>query len=391
MKVSELSPIVIALYNAGRTGMVWGPPGVGKSDGFKTAAKAIAAALGLAGPVLERHEIQEFSRNGGNMRQAFGLFDLRLSQMDPVEIGGLPRENKNNGTMEKLPPSWFAHGGRADLPDYGILLLEELPSAPLSIQTTAYQIALDGIIGDYRLKDGWGTFAAGNRLSDGGQYFKMPNALANRMCHITVESDLQGWVDWAIDRGIDHSLVAFVRFRPELLNTYEEHVSKRGKDFAFATERQWEAVDDFLKGNSQAGQLQVNQAEAHAIVSGLVGGGPAAEYMGFRDVWHKMPDIDGITIDPDSSVLPEDAATLYAVMTALGAKANSTNVGNCFKYIDRVTQMGRAEMSVLFVRDMQRRQNLEQQAAIREGRTFVSAVKTPAYSAWASKNAALFA
>jgi len=385
MKVKDLTAITVALYNANRTGMYWGSPGIGKSDSFRAAAEQIKNSLGLTGPVLERHQIKPFLARGGDIRTAFGLFDLRLSQMDPVEVGGLPRENRTNGTMEKLPPSWFAHTLRDDLPDFGILLLEELPSAPMSVQTAAYQITLDKVIEDYKLKEGWATFAAGNRLTDGGQYFKMPNALANRMCHIDVESDVDGWRQWALEHNVDHSLIAFIGFRSDLLNTTEDHVKNKSKGFAFATERQWAAVNDFLTNNPGA-----DATVTHAIVSGLVGTGPAAEYMGFRDVWNNMPSIDGILIEPDTALLPEDAATQFAVMTALAARASYDNLAQCLRYTDRLTAKGRPEMAVLFIKDMQIRQNQAFEQARAEGRTFQRAESSPAYTMWASRNVGLF-
>jgi hypothetical protein len=385
MKVNELSPIIVALYNANRTGMFWGAPGIGKSDSFRAAAEYIKNMLGLTGPVLERHQVRSFLAKGGDITQAFGLFDLRLSQMDPVEVGGLPRENRTNGTMEKLPPSWFAHELRADLPDFGILLLEELPSAPLSVQTTAYQITLDKVIEDFKLKEGWATFAAGNRLTDGGQYFKMPNALANRLCHIDVESDVDSWCQWAVEKNIDHSLIAFIRFRPDLLNTTDEHIKNRGKGFAFATERQWAAVNDFLTNNQSPSDTTV-----HAVVGGLVGSGPAAEYVSFRAVWNNMPSIDGILIEPDTAILPEDAATQFAVMTALAARASYDNLSQCLKYTDRLMAKGRPEMAVMFIKDMQLRQNTAWEKAKTAGQSFQRAEQSPAYSIWASKNVELF-
>jgi len=385
MKVNELTPIIVALYNANRTGMFWGAPGIGKSASFRAAATAIKNQLGLTGPVLERHEIKPFLARGGDIRNAFGLFDLRLSQMDPVEVGGLPRENRTNSTMEKLPPSWFAHSLREDLPDFGILLLEELPSAPLSVQTTAYQITLDKVIEEFKLKEGWATFAAGNRLTDGGQYFKMPNALANRLCHIDVESDVDSWCQWAVEQNKDHSLIAFIRFRPDLLNTTDEHIKNRGKGFAFATERQWEAVNDFLVNNPS-----VDAATTSAIVGGLVGSGPAAEYVSFRSVWNNMPSIDGILIEPATAILPEDAATQFAVMTALASRATYDNLAQCLTYTDRLMAKGRPEMAVMFIKDMQIRQNTAWQAAQAEGRQFQRAEQSPAYSIWATKNVDLF-
>lgn len=382
MNVSQLTPIIQALYHAKWPGMFWGQPGIGKSYSFRAAAQQIIKTLGLTGHVLERHQVKRYVEAGHDIKQAFGVFDLRLSQCDPVDVGGLPRENKINGSTERVPPSWFAHLGRDDLPDYGILLLDELPSAPLSVQTAAYQITLDKVIDEYKLKAGWTVFAAGNRLTDGGQFFKMPSALADRLCHIDVESDLDSWVGWAIDNGVDNSLVAFMRFRPELLNTFEDHTKTKGKGFAFATERSWTAVDALLRNNPG-----LDDVTLQAIAGGIVGAGQAAEYMGFRQVWHRMPSVDSILIDPDSAILPEDAATQYAVLTALASRTSYDNIPNCLKYVERFTAVGRAELGMLYIRDMQRRASNEQQKG---DKAYKNPVTSQAYSQWALKNKDLF-
>jgi hypothetical protein len=313
------------------------------------------------------------------------MFDLRLSQSDPVDVGGLPRERKSSGTTERLPPEWFAHTGRNDLPDYGILLLDELPAAPLSVQSSAYQIALDGVIDRFKIKDGWNVFAAGNRLTDGGQFFKMPYALANRMCHIDVESDLDSWVDWAIDNGMEPSLIAFIRFKPDYLNTFEKHVKDKTKGMAFASERVWHKLNDLYTSNQAAGEDVLA-----AIAGGLVGAGHAAEYRGFRDVWHRMPSVSGIILDPDNAPVPDDAATQFAVATALAAHTSYDNVAQCFTYMDRFTKAGRAELTMLYAKDMQRRATAAMQEAQKTGAKFTHPAQSPAYAKWAQDNKDLF-
>jgi hypothetical protein len=391
MNVQQLTPIIVALYNAATTGMLSGPPGIGKSASFRAAAEQLRDLLGLKGPVLERHQIAGYVAQGGDINQAFGMFDVRLGQSDPVDIGGLPREDKATGSMERLVPGWFPHEGRTDLPRYGILLLDEFPSAPLSVQTAAYQITLDGVIDKYRLKDGWRTFAAGNRLMDGGQFFKMPHAQANRMCHISVESDLDSWLNWAIDNDIEHSLVGFMRLRPDLLNTYDDHIGqgadgKKKQGAAFATERMWEKVNDYLVGNPAAPDEVTT-----AVISGMIGEGAAAEYIGFRQTWHNMPDVNQVLVDPDSAPLPEDSATQFAICTALAARVDMHNVGQALKYMDRFLAKQREELVVMFAKDMQRRQSVAQKKAHEAGNNqFVRAEQTQAYSIWSQRNADLF-
>ena len=114
MNLNELKPVLAALYNANMPAMLWGQPGTGKSTVFRAVAEILKAQLGLTGPVLERHEVRAYREKGGDMRNAFGMFDVRLSQSDPVDIGGLPREDKNTESMDRLPPSWFPHEFRGD-------------------------------------------------------------------------------------------------------------------------------------------------------------------------------------------------------------------------------------------------------------------------------------
>ena len=103
------------------------------------------------------------------------------------------------------------------------------------------------------------------------------------------------------------SLLAFVRFKPDLLNTFDKHVKEKVKGFAFATERVLERVDDVLKNNSGLGDDVL-----HAIVAGLAGAGWAAEYLSFRKVWHNMPSIQQVLIDPQTAIHCQQFVIDYA-------------------------------------------------------------------------------
>lgn len=209
-----------------------------------------------------------------------------------------------------------------------------------------------------------------------------------------MESGLNSWVDWAIDHGIDPSLIACIRFDSDMLNTYEVHIGAvedkhgkkgRGKGYAFATERTWFKFDQFLKNNPNATDEVIC-----AVGTGLLGAAPALSYIGFRQTWQNMPPIQTIFIDPNSAMLPEDAATQFAVCTALAAQVNVTNIPNALQYVDRFTAMGRSELAVLFIKDMQRRATIAQKKAQAEGVAFVNPVTSPAYGVWTHKNQDLF-
>ena len=320
--VSELPSLIKSAAASGRTIMIHGSPGIGKSDACWESADGIRIKHGLK-TVAMLSDIAKLT----NPEEHLGLFDVRLSQCDPVDVGGLPYADKELGIQRRLVADWFPSTDRADIPDHGILLLEEVVSAPPAVQAAAYQLTLDRRIGDKKMKDGWSVVLTGNLMTDGGVVHKMPTPLANRLIHVYVRSDNDSWMQWAIDHGIEPVLIAFLRFRPELLNTFNSHVEKRSKDHAFATERSWHAVNDLLKAD----------AGVHpALVAGAVGNGPATEFAAFREIWQSMPNIDAILMDPTRAPVPTDTAVKYAVTTALASRCTGDNFDLICQYIERM-------------------------------------------------------
>ena len=163
--------------------MLWGPPGVGKSQ--------------MVAQIAAQHKAP--------------VIDIRLSQMEPSDLRGIPfRVNELvEWAVPAMLPDAKRHGGK------GILFLDEITSAPPSVSAAAYQLILDRKLGNYQVPAGWAIFAAGNRQGDRGVTYTMPAPLANRFSHYEVDVNLDDWVAWAWQRGIDARIIAFLRFRPD--------------------------------------------------------------------------------------------------------------------------------------------------------------------------------
>lgn len=142
--------------------MLWGPPGIGKSD--------------MVRQVAERHGVP--------------VIDLRLSQLEPSDLRGIPFrvEERVEWAIPALLPDSARHGAR------GILFLDEVNAAPPSVSAAAYQLILDRRLGEYQVPAGWAIFAAGNRQGDRAVTYVMPAPLANRFAHLEVEPHLDDWV-----------------------------------------------------------------------------------------------------------------------------------------------------------------------------------------------------
>lgn len=279
---------------------IWGPPGVGKSDIVRQTAK--------------EHNLE--------------LNDVRAILLDPVDLRGLP--SVSNGKTTWNTPDFLPREGR------GILFLDELNAAPPMVQAACYQLILDRKLGEYCVPDGWTIIAAGNRESDRAVTSRMPSALSNRFVHIDFEVDLGDWTRWALDHGIKTELIAFLRFRPNLLHDLDGKKVPR----AFPSPRSWSFVSKILEQDSPK-EIELE------LISGTVGEGAAAELMGFLRIFRNLPDPDGVLMDPENAKVPTDPGTLYALCGVLSKKVSDTTLERFFKYASRIP----AEFSVLMIRD----------------------------------------
>ena len=219
----------------------------------------------------------------------------------------------------------------------GILFLDELNAAPAMVQASCYQLVLDRKLGEYILPEGWAIIAAGNRDSDRAVTTRMPTPLRNRFVHLEFEVDVQEWSEWAIQAGIRPEVIAFLRFRPEL-------ISQPDKDaHAFPSPRSWEFVSRILDSLDS----QSNPSIEHELIAGAVGMGPATELSAFLRTFRELPSIDAILLNPLQEPVPENAAAQYAVASALARCASDTNFDRICLYLHRLP----TEFRVLCVRD----------------------------------------
>jgi len=166
----------------------------------------------------------------------YEFLDLRAVQLDPVDLRGLPRIKADQ--TEWVPPKFLPTTGK------GILFLDELTSAPQMTQAGCYQLVLDRKLGEYVLPDGWVVIAAGNPASERGVHFSMPRPLRNRFVHLSLDADLNDWCKWAVGAGVRPEIIAFLRFKSDLLHTSDVTSDAN----AWPTPRSWEMASSVLRG-----------------------------------------------------------------------------------------------------------------------------------------------
>lgn len=302
--IMELKDSVVS----GTPAMIWGGPGIGKSD-------------------IPNQVAEDLNMN---------IVDFRANLFDPVDVRGIPYLTQTNENATKYTswavPDVFPIAERDG--DRGILFIDELPTAPPATQNAFLQLLLNRQIGDYKLPIGWAILCAGNRLTDSAAVYQMPSPVRNRLAHYELEPTLDDWTKWAHKNNIDSDVIAFIQYRPNLLSDFNPD------EYAFPTPRAWSLVSKKLQKTNTVRERMFYS------VSALVGDGAAGEFVAFKEISDDLPDIDAIIADPTKYKRNDNPALLYALANAIAVRAEEPKMDNIMKLADKLV----IEYQVVLVR-----------------------------------------
>lgn len=286
--------------------MLWGPPGVGKSQAVRQIAERIEKKTG----------------------KRVCVTDVRLLLFNPIDLRGIPTSNADKTLAVWLKPKIFDMDASEEV--VNILFLDELSAAPQSVQAAAYQITLDRVVGEHRLPDNCIVISAGNRTTDKSVAFKMPKALANRVLHIEAEGSFSSWKEWAIKSGINDKVIGFLSFRRDLLMSFDSS----SDDLAFPTPRSWEMVSNLLNF------VNPDVDKTYPLISGLVGTGAAVELRTWAAVYSRLPRIEDI-FEGKNPPLPTGTDAMYALVSSMVSyarehKRDEGRIANSIRYALRM-------------------------------------------------------
>lgn len=282
--------------------MLWGPSGIGKS----AIVYQIAEELGIK------------------------AINIALNKINPVDFMGIPVYNKDTNRMVWATPNIFPYPERDG--EKGILFLDEINTAPVSVQAAAYQLVLDRKIGEYTLPKGWIIIAAGNRSKDKGATYKMPAPLVNRfIAHLNIEPDIEAFTEYAFAKNFRPEIIGFLKWKPELLHQQPVELEEGTN---FPTPRAWENAN-LLR------EVYDNDNEFIEALGECINKGVATTFSGYLKVFDKLPDINQIltgkikklTLDTNKPDL------MYALSVSLVyyllKKPDTKKIDNALKYINQ--------------------------------------------------------
>jgi hypothetical protein len=274
--------------------MIWGAPGIGKSDIVAEVAREQKRPLiDIRLPLLEPTDLRGIPH----------LIDIKITSAD----GKILRDDHGVELTEKL----FKWSNPSDLPtdplSNALVFFDEMSAASPSVQVATYQIILNRKIGDYTLPDNVVIVAAGNRVKDKGVAYNMPLPLGNRFSHLTLAVDFDDWQEWALLNRVHQDIVGYLSFCPGDLNQFGADVAT----LAFATPRSWSFVDKIISSGSLPDEVLSD------LIKGTVGDGPGFKFMTYRKSAANLPAARDILEGKVTKLALKQIDIMYALTTSL--------------------------------------------------------------------------
>jgi hypothetical protein len=353
---------------AGLPVLIKGAPGVGKSDIVSQVADELNMDLVISHPVVSDptdYKGLPLSVNGAWAAVLDVLRELAFTAATTKNFGLKEMFKAIKAPLETIDDT----GVKAEFVPFGelnqlinakkptIAFLDDLGQAPACVQAAAMQLILARRVNGHHISDNVVFVAATNRRQDRAGVTGILEPVKSRFATIyELVQDESDWVEWAFKNNMPGKLIAFVHFRPGILNDFKP-------------------TADITNGPcgrtiANAGKLLNAGVEDIASLSGAFGEGTAIEATGFFRYWQELPNLTALINDPDSFIddIPDEPAALYAVVTGLVEKADSNNIGRIFKYSSHLPK----DFDILLGRDCIRKDKKIQ--------------NTKAFVKWAVKN-----
>lgn len=239
--------------------LLWGAPGIGKTSKLTQLADS-----------WQRH-IEVVS---GAIRE-------------PTDFLGLPIED--HGKVTYSPPAWAQNLAAATS---GLLFLDELTTAPPSVQKAMLRILQERVAGELRLPDSVAIVAAANPPEIAVDGWDLPAPLSNRMMHLDYTLDVDSWLSGmttgfkaptAVAPGlradsparkakVAGSITGYLRNHREMVLDLPADAARAGR--GWPSPRSWDNAARVLSCTPEhRDDLQM------VVLTGCVGEGAAIEYM----------------------------------------------------------------------------------------------------------------
>lgn len=250
--------------------------------------------------------------------------DLRtviVAQFDAGELGGFPALDMERKLYERFAP-FFMKEFNTEKPT--ILFLDELPQAPLANLNLMAQLVNERRIGEHRLPKNVTIVTAGNPMSARAGTVQLPSQLKDRLTHLSIETDHEGFRTYALARGFRPEITSFLNDRPEWLQKFDPAAD------ACPSPRSWARTNAILG-------LTLKDSSLRGAIKGQIGDAGVTDFYGYLKMYNDIIPAEEIFANPETSEVPTAPDVMYALCSNLAHKANDDNAEAIVTYIKRFT------------------------------------------------------
>lgn len=241
------------------------------------------------------------------------LGDLMVPMFDKIDDQGVVRYALN----EEL-------GFHYDKPV--ILMLDEYGKANPSVKLGLTRLALERTIGNRKLPKGSIVFMTTNLGGEGVGDLLLAHQ-RNRISVVTMrKSDATEWMEWAINHGVDSSVIGWVKENPQVMqsfmdvknpvdNPYIFHPQDPSR-LSFVTPRSLEAASDWIKVRGD-----MNDRTLKRVLAGTIGERAALDMFAWITLADQLPKLDDLKKSPMTAPVPTSPSavcmTVYRTMSLI--------------------------------------------------------------------------
>lgn len=241
MRVSKVKEFLKSLYPK-RSVILLGAAGIGKTETVRRTAEEIAKEQGKEFVEYTDKVAQKLLENPEDY---FVFHDLRLTEIEPSDLIGIPRNSEDSEFVRYKPLIWAEVMFRCA----GILFLDEITNVQrMDIIAAAYKLMYDKSAGYIKFNDNVMIVAAGNSPEHSSIANYLPAPLINRCYVINVEPPtVEEWIEYMNKNHDewDKRVGAYLSlFKNELITKPDSTETLE----PFATPRQWTALAEDIIG-----------------------------------------------------------------------------------------------------------------------------------------------
>lgn len=287
----ELPKVLEAVKELNLVPMIWGKPGIGKSDMVRQFAN------------LCHDKDPNFDNK---------VIDIRLANRNSEDIYGIPQYEEDAKDPKIKRTGWAIPKIFPMDKDWkGIIFFDEINLGQQSVMNSVFQIVQERTLDDKPLPAGAIIIAAGNNAEYSISANEMSEPLKNRFVHIYLIADLDSWLEYEINRtdkeNVNEDILAYLKIKPDL---FEGDAMREQGANQFATPRSWDKIQRIINNKS------IDLGTKRILVGGLIGATAQVNLFNYLEDSSKYQDPKEIYEDGKSFKDKEDLNAFYGCFMA---------------------------------------------------------------------------